>query len=186
MVHFLSIVLASLISLSAFAGVNPSGVPLLPLGGAAASGQGVVESSSYSLSTTGNWFTITAGTSNSAANFCYPFTKAGAGTVGGSVYQVSSGKTAYCTSLTAMGASAVFYQLMSATTACAANGTTAGSIAGGVFETTAVSLYAHMTHGTAGTPVTENMVYTFGQNSFPAIQSANASQVFVRMLCKEI
>jgi len=168
------VLLIGLFSLPALA-VVPSGVPQALLGGA----NGVSGGAAIAESSLSTYFTLNAGTQSSGANTYYVFYK------NGTAYQVSSGKTAYCVSISSTSSSPFnTYQLVSSTTSWSNN---VGSLpATAVYSCGGSNSYCLGTGTAAFAFNVMGATYQFSALTYPGIEVNQASTVYsVFLNCKE-
>jgi len=175
-VNFFLIILSLFVSITAQA-VVPSGVPSITLGGADTyPGNLVIPESN--IGSTGGYFTVMAGSASEGAGDFYPFWKNGV------AYQVTSGKTAYCTALMFAGGQAFNTMQLVSATATFANG--ASSLTGGVYYCGAAGNYCLGSGTAANTYNPMGVSQTFAATTWPGIQTQATGQIYsVLMSCKE-
>lgn len=134
-----------------------------------------------SIGGTGGYFTISAGPGvTRSSDHVMPFRKDGV------LYQVSSGKTAYCFAITIWSAVAsIKYQLMSDTVTFA-NDALAGSLTAPVYQggvSTNYGIIAHVTNSSIPDPYAGT--YSFGSLTWPGVQQSTSDMYNLTAVCSE-
>ena len=134
-----------------------------------------------SIGAAGGYFMLAAGAKNNTArtadNF-YPFYKNGV------AYQVTAGKTAYCSQLVAIddtGNSRI--QLVSGTASIAWD---AATVTGAVYEGGFTTGYVHASGNGAWIPSVNQILYAFGASTFPGVQESGTRVIGITLMCKEL
>lgn len=127
------------------------------------------------------WFTLYTGLLSVGNGVTYPFKKNGV------IYQVTAGKSAYCTSIRhRVGSASGGFQLLSATATFADAATTA-SLTGPVYQCGAAATYCMAGSTTANTIMNESIMYKFGAATWPGIQASDNTQLYhVALHCHEL
>ena len=178
----LGIILALLFSFTASA-IEPSGVPSVQIGGymSQVASMPNIQGNVFDSLTSTKTFTLWAGTLACSGNDVYPFRK------NGDLYQVTSGKTARCSSIRyRVGSASGGFQLLSAT-ATFANGATTASLTSPKYQFGAANNYGMSGPSSANAPTVEHLQYTFGSATWPGVQCADNTQLYqVYLVCNEV
>lgn len=171
------VVLFSLLSCASFA-ATPGNAPILTI--AAPGQQTQALSIPLSCLSTGGCptqvFSLYVGGFSMTGSAVYPFWKNGA------LYQVTSGKSAYCVNGTAAASTgSLSYQLVSSTATFA----NAGSLTGGVYQAGASANDVDLVGANANVPGAVPGSYVFAASTWPGIQSGGNLVFFVHLDCFE-
>jgi hypothetical protein len=165
------ILLCAFISSAAMA-ATPGNAPILTIAAPGQQTQALsIPLSSLSGSGVNGVFSLYGAAASATAGNFYALYKNG-----GTQYQVTSGKTAYCENASvSCGSAGCFIQVVSAT---GSFNNTSGPLTSGAFQGGASAIYPWTNGVTTQTPVGLPGTYTFAPNTFVGFQTQNGTQQF--------